>query len=129
MAESMFCPSCRGGNARQATASTVRIGAARTGGGKLPAPAAQAIPIRRPGAVSPSDLDGVGAIPPGLFRRIVSEKWAHIVDQTCTRRACLDRQSLSFQNVWGGPTSQVIAAASGLGGRPEADRPRPNRRD
>jgi hypothetical protein len=64
MTEEVFCPSCRGRNTRQATATTVRIGAARISGGKLPAPATQATPIRRPGTVSLSDLDGVGAIPP-----------------------------------------------------------------
>ncbi len=44
-----------------------------------------ASPGADPGALSPSDLAGVGAIPPGLFRHVVSEEWADIIDPTRAR--------------------------------------------
>jgi hypothetical protein len=43
-----------------------------------------ATPSPQSGALSLSDLANAGAIPPGLFRRVVSEEWADIVDQTRT---------------------------------------------
>ena len=44
-----------------------------------------ATPSPQPGALSPSDLANVGAIPPGLFRRVVNEDWADILDQSRKR--------------------------------------------
>jgi hypothetical protein len=44
-----------------------------------------AAPSPRPGALSLSDLDNAGAIPPGLFRRVIAEELADIFDQTRTR--------------------------------------------
>jgi hypothetical protein len=39
----------------------------------------------QPGAILPSDLAGVGAIPPGLFRHIVGEEWTIFRDQKSPR--------------------------------------------
>jgi hypothetical protein len=38
-----------------------------------------------PGALSSSDLADVGAVPPGIFRRVAGEEWASFVEQTRTR--------------------------------------------
>jgi hypothetical protein len=45
---------------------------------------AGAAPLR-PGMLSLSDLDNVGAVPPGLFRRVVGEEWAAFVEETRAR--------------------------------------------
>jgi hypothetical protein len=38
-----------------------------------------------PGTLSSSDLADVGAVPPGIFRRITREEWTNFVEQTRTR--------------------------------------------
>jgi len=38
-----------------------------------------------PGMLSPSDFANVGAMPPGLLRRVTGEEWADFVEQTRTR--------------------------------------------
>jgi hypothetical protein len=38
-----------------------------------------------PGALPSSDLADVGAVPPGIFRRVAGEEWASFVEQTRTR--------------------------------------------
>jgi hypothetical protein len=38
-----------------------------------------------PGALSSSDLADVGAVPPGIFRRVAGEEWGSFVEQTRTR--------------------------------------------
>jgi hypothetical protein len=38
-----------------------------------------------PGALSSSDLADVGAVPPGIFRRVVGEEWTSFVEQKRTR--------------------------------------------
>jgi hypothetical protein len=39
----------------------------------------------RPGALSRSDFANVGAIPPGIFRRVTGEEWVSFVEKTRTR--------------------------------------------
>lgn len=39
----------------------------------------------KPGAVLPGDLADVGAVPPGLFRRIINEEWVGFLDQVLSR--------------------------------------------
>jgi hypothetical protein len=41
-------------------------------------------PPPRPGMLSLNDLANVGAITPGLFRRVIGEEWADFVEQTRT---------------------------------------------
>jgi hypothetical protein len=38
-----------------------------------------------PGTLSSSDLADVGAVPPGIFRRVAGEEWGNFVEQTRTR--------------------------------------------
>ena len=38
-----------------------------------------------PGMLSLSDLANVGAMPPGMFRRVIGEEWASFVEETRTR--------------------------------------------
>jgi hypothetical protein len=38
-----------------------------------------------PGALSSSDLADVGAVPPGIFRRVAGEEWGNFVEQTRAR--------------------------------------------
>lgn len=38
-----------------------------------------------PGTLSLSDLNNVGAMPPGVFRRIIGEEWASLVEETRAR--------------------------------------------
>ena len=38
-----------------------------------------------PGTLSLSDLANVGAMPPGIFRRVIGEEWASLVEETRAR--------------------------------------------
>jgi hypothetical protein len=44
-----------------------------------------AAPPPRPGTLSLSDLANVGAMPPGIFRRVIGEEWADFTEQPRTR--------------------------------------------
>jgi hypothetical protein len=44
-----------------------------------------AAPPPRPGMLSQSDFANVGAVPPGIFRRVIGEEWASFVEETRTR--------------------------------------------
>lgn len=39
----------------------------------------------RPGMLSLSDLANVGAVPPGMFRRVIGEEWASFIEETRAR--------------------------------------------
>jgi hypothetical protein len=39
-----------------------------------------------PGALSSDDLADVGAVPPGIFRRVTGEEWTNFVGQARTRK-------------------------------------------
>jgi hypothetical protein len=43
-----------------------------------------AAPPSRPGMLSQSDFANVGAVPPGIFRRVIGEEWASFVEETRT---------------------------------------------
>jgi hypothetical protein len=44
-----------------------------------------AAPPPRPGMLSLSDYANVGAVPPGIFRRVIGKEWAAFVEETSTR--------------------------------------------
>ena len=44
-----------------------------------------AAPRPRPGALSLTDYANVGALPPGMFRRVIGEEWAAFVEETRAR--------------------------------------------
>jgi hypothetical protein len=44
-----------------------------------------AVPSPRPGMLSQSDFADLGPVPPGIFRRVISEEWAAFVEETRAR--------------------------------------------
>jgi hypothetical protein len=43
------------------------------------------VPSPRPGMLSLSDYANVGAVPPGIFQRVIGEEWVAFIEQTRLR--------------------------------------------
>ena len=78
-----YAPAARTQNARNPLNFLIETCSPPLRASDLTSPGAS--PDAKPGALSPNDLAGVGAIPPGLFRHVVSEEWADIIDPTRAR--------------------------------------------